>query len=188
MPGLEIADGNGQVGADAQIRQAAVPVQTAVDVDGDHISAAAVDGFNDLPGRAPDFSPETGAEEAVRNGAVTGKVCSAFPQPDRGAGFFALGEIIRAVFGKLFGQQDQLTGDPGFMQQQGDHIAVSGVVSAAAEDGHRRLPFGAVKDAPAGPEHQLPARSSGGNRCRVAFAHILHRNHSDHLYYPPVTA
>ena len=115
MAGLEIADGDCQVGTDAQVPQAAVPVQSAVDVHGDHISAAAVDGFNGFPGRPPDLSPEAGAEEAVRDGAVSGKVHSAFPQPDRDTGCFALGEIIRAVFGELFGKQDQFAGDPGFM-------------------------------------------------------------------------
>ena len=70
MSGLEVSDGDRQVGADAQFRHAAVSVQPAVDIHRDHISAAAVDCFNSLPGRAPDFAPETGAEQAVGDSFV----------------------------------------------------------------------------------------------------------------------
>ena len=180
MPGLETAYGNRQIGMDTGFRHAAVAVQPAVDIHRDHTGAAPVDCFDGFPCRTPDFAMKAGTEKAVHDGAVFRQVQGSVPGQGRDAGFFAQAVIICAVFGKLFGKQDQDTGDFCVMQQLRDDVSVSCVVAAAAEDGHRRLPVHAAEDGLAGPEHQLPARGSGGDGCRVAIPHVLHRQDPDH--------
>ena len=180
MSRLEVSDGNRQIGADAQFRHAAVPVQAAVDIHRDHVSAALVDSFNRFPGRAPDLAPETGAEQAVGDGFVFCQIYSRVPQQGWNAGLPAQIVIIGSVFRKLFGKQDKVAGNARVPEQLRDHIPVPGIVAAAAENAYRRLPFHAFKDALPCPEHQLPARGSRGDCRGVALPHIIHRQNPDH--------
>ena len=71
-PGLEIADGDGEVGLDHGAALAGVAVHAAVDVHTDDVGFALVDGLDRLVKQAPDRAVEPRAQQAVHQDVIAG--------------------------------------------------------------------------------------------------------------------
>ena len=177
MTGLEAADGDGQIGKDAAVPRAGIAVQAAVDIHGDHIGGAFIDGPDDFPGGPGDVSVKAGAEDAVHHRARVPeglRLPRVRPEAVFHPRFPGEAEIIVPVRRKFFLQQKQAAGNARLFHKPGQDVAVPGVVPGAADDDDGGLPGHRPENRLPGPEHQLPPGGFLRDGFRVAFPHVLH--------------
>ena len=176
MPVFQTADGNRPVRLHTKAR-AGVPVHAAVDVHTQHCRSRLVDLFHHLPQIRAKFPAEPRSQQAVHDLVCAGKVrfCG-----DGNPPFLTLGEKVATVRRTLFAGADDAAGNPVPVQQQSQHIPVTGIVAAAGDNIDSAVPVKAAEYPQPCTVHQDFAVCSAGNFGGIA---VTHNGNGDEFFH-----